>query len=167
MKPFPKLHLWLIIPFVVTLAGFNGYWTGFTEASFQWHLHGLSATSWYIILIVQPWIYQNKPIQVHRKVGMVGLLLAGIVVASALSVIKGNLSVEDGPIFPIRYSLLFIDILTVFGFYHFGNPFCFKRKEYPSPRQMDDFHCLLGIGPRNGPAVFSPAWDAVSTQRIL
>lgn len=116
MKPFPKLHLWLILPFVVTIAGFNYYWSGLTEASFQWHLHGLSATSWYIILIVQPWLYQNRPIQVHRKVGMIGLLLAGIVVASALSVIKGNLLAESGHIFPIRYSLSLIDILTVIGF---------------------------------------------------
>lgn len=116
MKSFPKLHLWLILPFVITLLGFNGYWSGFTEASFQWHLHGLSATSWYIILIIQPWLYHNRPIQVHRKVGMIGLLLAGIVVASALSVVKGNLLTVDGPLFPIRYSLSFIDILTVMGF---------------------------------------------------
>lgn len=116
MKPFPKLHLWLILPFVVTLAGFNGYWNGFAEASFQWHLHGLSATSWYILLIIQPWLYHNKPIQVHRKVGMVALLLAGIVVASALSMIKGTLNSVDGPLFPIRYSLSFIDILNVMGF---------------------------------------------------
>jgi len=43
-------------------------------------------------------------------------LLAGIVVASALSVVKGNLLTVDGPLFPIRYSLSFIDILTIMGF---------------------------------------------------
>lgn len=167
MKPFPKLHLWLIISLVVTLAGFNGYWTGFTEASFQWHLHGLSATSWYIILIVQPWIYQNKPIQVHRKVGMVGLLLAGIMVASALSVIKGNLSVEDGPIFPIRYSLSFIDILTVFGFTTSVILSVLNAKNTQVHARWMISTVFWVLAPRNGPAVFSPAWDAVSTQRIL
>lgn len=117
MNPFPKLHLWLILPFVLTLIGFSHYWTGFSEATFQWHLHGLSATAWYIILIAQPWIYHNRPIHVHRKVGMIGILLAGIVIASALSVIKGNLlQPEQSPLFEVRYSLSLLDFIFITGF---------------------------------------------------
>lgn len=117
MKPFPNLHYWLILPFLLTLIGFSHYWTGFSDATFQWHLHGLSATVWYIILIIQPWIYHNRPIHMHRKVGMMGIILAGFVTASALSVIKGNiLQPEQSPLFEVRYSLSLMDFIFVSGF---------------------------------------------------
>jgi hypothetical protein len=117
MKPFPKLHLWLLIPFGFTLLGFRSYWTGFSEAPLRWHLHGISATAWYIILIVQPWLYHHRPIQIHRKVGMLGLLLAGFVTASALGVIRGNLTQpEQSPLFEVRYSLSLLDFIFIAGF---------------------------------------------------
>lgn len=118
MKPFPKLHLWLILPFVVTLVGFQGYWMGFKTASFHWHLHGLSATFWYVCLIIQPWLYHNRPIQIHRKVGMFSLLVAGFVIASALNMIVVSLynMSEFSPLYSVRYSLALVDFISIFGF---------------------------------------------------
>lgn len=117
LKPFPKLHLWLIIPFLLTLLDFANYWTGFLEAPLQWHLHGISATAWYIILIIQPWLYHHRPIQIHRKVGMLGILLAGFLTASAIGVIKGNLlQPEQSPLFDVRYSLSLVDSIFITGF---------------------------------------------------
>lgn len=118
MKIFPKLHLWLILPFVITLIGFYGYWTGFKTAPFHWHLHGLSATLWYLCLIIQPWLYHNRPIQVHRKVGMFSLLVAGFVIASAINMILISLPNMNAfsPLFPVRYSLAFVDLISITGF---------------------------------------------------
>ncbi len=117
MKPFPRLHLWLLIPFVLTLLGFSHYWKGFSDAPFRWHLHGISATLWYILLIIQPWLYHNRPIQIHRKVGMIGIILAGLVAASALGVLRGNLTQpEQSPLFEVRYSLTLLDFIFVTGF---------------------------------------------------
>lgn len=117
MKPFPKLHLWLIIPFVLTLLGFGHYWTGFSEAPLRWHLHGISATAWYVALIIQPWLYHHRPIQVHRKLGMLGIILAGFVAASAIGVIRGNLTQPtESPLYEVRYSLSVLDFLFVAGF---------------------------------------------------
>jgi len=118
MKPFPKLHLWLILPFVITLIGFQGYWAGFNKSPFHWHLHGLSATLWYICLIIQPWLYHNRPIQIHRKVGMLSLLIAGFVITSALNMIVislPNMS-EFSPLYPVRYSLALVDLISITGF---------------------------------------------------
>ncbi len=118
MKPFPKLHLWLILPFVITLIGFQGYWMGFSEAPFYWHLHGLSATFWYISLIIQPWLYHNRPIQFHRKVGMISLILAGLVIASALNMIMVSLPLmsEFSPLYEVRFSLALVDYISITGF---------------------------------------------------
>tara|TARA_R110002072_G_scaffold140812_1_gene285432 strand:- start:123032 stop:123742 length:711 start_codon:yes stop_codon:yes gene_type:complete len=118
MKLFPKLHLWLILPFVITLIGFQGYWFSFKNAPLHWHLHGLSATFWYVCLIIQPWIYHNRPIQIHRKVGMLSLLIAGFLIASALNMILislPNMS-EFSPLYPVRYSLAFVDLISISGF---------------------------------------------------
>ena len=84
---------------------------------FHWHLHGISATAWYLILIAQPWIYQHRSIHLHRKVGMVGLVLAGFVTASGLNMVKGNLqATEASPLFDVRYSLSSLDCLFI-GFF--------------------------------------------------
>ena len=116
MKYYPNLHFWLLIPFAVTLAGFWRYWATFTEAPLHWHMHGLSATAWYLVLILQPWLYHNRPISVHRKVGTLSLLLAGFVVASAINVIKGNLLIPAGPLYAVRYSLSLLDLILISGF---------------------------------------------------
>jgi hypothetical protein len=118
MKPFPKLHLWFLLPFFVTLIGFQGYWLGFGESPFHWHLHGLSATIWYICLIIQPWLYHNRPIQIHRKVGMLSLLVAGFVIASSLNMIVVSLPLmsESSPLYSVRYSLALVDLISISGF---------------------------------------------------
>lgn len=118
MKIFPKLHFWLILPFVITLIGFQGYWKGFSEASFYWHLHALSAVLWYVFLILQPWLYHHHPIQFHRKFGMFALLIAGMVIASALNMIIVSLPImsEFSPLYEVRYSLAFVDLISISGF---------------------------------------------------
>ncbi|WP_296703940.1 hypothetical protein [Algoriphagus sp.] len=118
MKPFPKLHLWFLLPFFITLLGFQGYWLGFSTSPFHWHLHGLSATFWYICLIIQPWLYHNRPIQVHKKVGMLSLILAGFVIASSINMIVVSLhSMSDSsPLYSVRYSLALFDLTSICGF---------------------------------------------------
>jgi hypothetical protein len=112
---FPKAHLWLLIPFVMTVLGFYfSYWSKFGEVPFRHHGHGLTATLWYLLLIVQPWIYNNKSISTHRKVGFVGLFLAGGVVFSALQVIPYN--IVSGLTDYLKYGLSFYDFGALVGF---------------------------------------------------
>jgi len=112
---FPRAHLWLLIPFILTVAGFYlSYWSKFTQAPFRQHVHGLSATAWYILLILQPWVYHNRSISTHRKLGLVGLLLAGGVVFSALQVIPFQI-VSNLPTY-LRYGFSFADFCALGGF---------------------------------------------------
>lgn len=116
MKKFPKAHVWLLIPFVIAFSGFYfSYWSRFTEAPFHHHLHGLTATAWYILIIVQPFLYQKGKMKLHRELGIVGVFLAGGVVFSAMQVIPNNLTLETISE-SLRYSFVFVDFIFVFGF---------------------------------------------------
>lgn len=113
---FPKAHLWLLIPFVLTVAGFYlSYWSRFSEAPWRQHVHGLSATAWYILVILQPWLIHNKSIKYHKKLGIIGIFLAGAVVFSALQVIPHQVVNEFLPDV-LKYGFTFADLSALFGF---------------------------------------------------
>ncbi len=116
MKHFPRAHYWLLIPFFIAIAGFSfSYWSRFTEAPFQHHLHGLTATAWFILLLVQPYLYTKKNFDLHRNLGFIGIFLAGGVVFSAFQVVPNNIGSESLP--PVlQYGLTYIDFVAVFGF---------------------------------------------------
>jgi hypothetical protein len=123
MKKYQHLHWWMLLPFAIVFAGFiPNYWSRFTEAKFVWHVHGLSATLWFALLIVQPWLATTGKIRQHRRWGMVGILLAGIVAGSALVRIPSNL---EGAAVPgdfakapdsFLYGVSLLDLLGVLGF---------------------------------------------------
>lgn len=115
-KPYlPNAHFWLLIPFAITITGFYwSYWSQFTEVPFRHHAHGITATAWYVLLIIQPWLYNNKPISYHRKTGFAGLMLAGGVIFSALQVIPYNIVSDFPPV--LKYGLSFYDFGALLGF---------------------------------------------------
>jgi len=116
MKNYKNLHLWLLIPFVIVILGFlPSYWLVFTEAPWRHHLHGLSATLWFVLLVVQPYLVTRGHIRLHRLYGMFALLVAGGVALSGLNVIPYNLVNERLPE-TARYGLSFIDLVLVPGF---------------------------------------------------
>jgi uncharacterized membrane protein len=123
MQKYRHLHLWLLIPFTITLWGFfPSYWLKFPKASWLHHLHGLSATSWYLLVILQPYLATRGRLKLHRQLGLVGLLLAGLVVASGLAVIPGNIAAAklDGE-FPVApdaflYGISLVDLVSIIGF---------------------------------------------------
>ncbi len=116
MKKFQLAPLWLVVPFLIAFLGFYfSYWSRFEEASFQQHLHGLSATLWYVLILLQPYLYIKSRMNTHRILGILGVFLAGGVVFSALQIIPNNLTLENISE-NLRYSFVFADFIFVFGF---------------------------------------------------
>lgn len=113
---YPKAHFWLLIPFVLTMAGFYlSYWSRFSEAPWRQHMHGLSATVWYVLVVIQPWLIQNKPVKYHKKLGIIGVFLAGSVVFSAFQVMPFQV-VNDFLPDVLKYGFSFADICALTGF---------------------------------------------------
>ena len=90
---YKNFHLWMLIPFVISVLGFTySYFSKLSSATFHQHVHGISATLWYILVIVQPYLITRKQnISRHRTLGTIGLILAGIVAGSALTIIPKNI----------------------------------------------------------------------------
>jgi hypothetical protein len=123
VSTFRSAHLWLIIPFVIAILGFmRSYYLDFSNAIWHHHMHGLSATLWYILVIVQPYLVTRGKLREHRFYGMIGLILAGGVTFSALTIIPRNLqaaaTVEPNPFVDATffYGVTFLDLLTITGF---------------------------------------------------
>lgn len=91
---YKNFHLWMLIPFVISLLGFSySYYSKLSSATFHQHVHGISATLWYVLVIVQPYlITRKKNIRRHRSLGTIGLILAGIVAGSAFAIIPKNIN---------------------------------------------------------------------------
>lgn len=116
MDKYKNTHLWLLIPFIIVMLGFlPSYWLKLAEAPWRHHLHGITATLWFVLLILQPYLVTRGHIRQHRLYGMVALVLAGGVTLSALSVIPYNF-VNDRLPDTAKYGLSFIDIVLVPGF---------------------------------------------------
>ena len=127
MEQYKNVHKWLIIPLVIALIGFfPSYFSKFTSAKFGHHLHGLSATLWYVFVIYQPYLIAKKSFAKHRKYGLIGIFLAGMVVASGLAMIPGNISgamaqEASGEISAIAppfflYGVSLFDFVAIIGF---------------------------------------------------
>lgn len=118
MNKFPKVHIWMLLPLVIAVAGFYfSYWSKFSSVPFHQHLHGLTALAWYCLLVIQPWLIIKKNNKLHRNIGFIGLIIAGGLIFSALQIIPYNLTNERLELV-LRYGLSWGDFIFLIGFTH-------------------------------------------------
>ncbi len=82
----------MLISCVISVLGFSySYFSKLSSATFHQHIHGISATLWYVLVIIQPFlITRKKNNRLHISLGTIGIILAGIVAGSALAIIPKN-----------------------------------------------------------------------------
>lgn len=90
---YRTFHLWMLLPFAISILGFSySYYFNLANATFHQHVHGISATLWYVLVVVQPYLIARKrDVASHRALGAIGTLLAGLVAGSALTIIPLNI----------------------------------------------------------------------------
>lgn len=112
------------MPFLISILGFSySYYFNLANATFHQHVHGISATLWYVMVIVQLYLIVRKQnIQRHRTLGTIGIILAGIVAGSAFAIIPKNIddvgALDANGFFnpTFAYFAAFIDFVLVFMF---------------------------------------------------
>jgi hypothetical protein len=118
---YRNFHLWMLLPFAISLLGFSySYFSKLADATFHQHVHGLSATLWYVLVVVQPYlITRRQDVRRHRLLGAFATLLAGVVAGSALTIIPKNIddvaSLDPNGFFnpTFAYFAVIIDVVLV------------------------------------------------------
>lgn len=118
--------------FVAGLAGFSLVLWGFAPSYYlrSWlrstslpawlQLHGALMTSWFVLFFVQVSLVARNRVELHRRLGVAGAMLAGIILVvgtiTALRFLRANLNLPTGfgPPAPEFFGFLLFD-LYVFG----------------------------------------------------
>lgn len=88
--PFRYAHWWVLATFpVAALAFWPGYLSVLGSSPWSYHLHGLTASMWLILLAIQSWSIQNGHRQFHRTNGLVSFALFPLFLAGGATIFFG------------------------------------------------------------------------------
>ncbi len=107
---YPFASLYFILALVVIAIGFfPSYFGRLSTTDVAHHLHGITATLWILLLIIQPYLYHSGNLKWHRALGKVTYILVPLIFVSGLNMIYLMLvNMENYPPI-IPYQLAFID----------------------------------------------------------
>jgi len=92
MSKYKTLHLWMIIPMLFMQFGiYKDYWGDFSENAWSVHTHYWTGTTWYLYLIIQPYLATHGQLNKHRTNGIIGMFIAGGVCLTALSMMNRDI----------------------------------------------------------------------------
>jgi len=113
---YSNAYLWFALAFLVTVAGFYpSYFSRLGEMSVAHHFHGISATLWMLLLVVQPFLYKTRAMKWHRLLGRISIVLVVLIVIGGLLMVHMMLNNENYP--PgLPYQLSFIDFFVITQF---------------------------------------------------
>lgn len=116
-KYYTYAHLYLTLGLAVVLLGFSTtYFSKLGDFSLPYHVHGISATLWMILLIVQPYLFQKGRMKAHKIFGWTSLVLVPLIVI--FGIIMMRMMIQGQANYPpnLVYQLAFIDACTLSGF---------------------------------------------------
>jgi hypothetical protein len=88
--PFRYAHWWVLATFpVAALAFWPNYLSVLGDSPWSYHLHGLTASMWLVLLAIQSWSIQNGHRQFHRTNGLVSFALFPLFLAGGATIFVG------------------------------------------------------------------------------
>ena len=78
-------------------------------------IHGVLLTAWFVLAFVQPWLVTTHRTHVHRRLGIVGVMLAaGVVAASLVTAVHRTIAIIDEvPVQPLGENLILLIAFSV------------------------------------------------------
>lgn len=111
---YRNAYLYFILVALVTVFAFiPSYFTRLTKTDAGHHFHGITATLWLLLLIVQPLLYKKRLLTLHRQVGKISFLLVPLIVVGGLNMIHRMLVAKANYPPQLPYQLAFIDFFTL------------------------------------------------------
>ena len=86
--PYKRAWIGVIIMLLLSVAAFwRNYWGTFTTVPWQYHVHGLSATVWMLLLIAQSWSIHHDQRGLHKTAGLLIFALIPVFAAGGVLVV--------------------------------------------------------------------------------
>jgi uncharacterized membrane protein YozB (DUF420 family) len=87
--PYRYAH-WVIIGLIAAtlLAFWPGYFSQLGEAEIAWHIHGVTASLWMLLLLTQSWSIHAKHRAFHRMAGLAVFLLVPLFTVGGVAVVQ-------------------------------------------------------------------------------
>ncbi len=123
--PYRHAHWYILGLFpLIALAYWPGYLSTLPTASWQFHLHGLTAFAWLMLLAAQSWTIQHGDRDTHRLAGLGSLVLFPLFMAGGAALFFGMAAkMNAGSEFHVLFApqLAWLDTASVammVAFYH-------------------------------------------------
>jgi hypothetical protein len=120
-RPFyTRAWLYLLLVMVVIVAGFvPSFFTQLGNTDLWHHLHGITATAWLSLLVVQPFLYSRGRLNIHRRLGKLSYVLVPLLTIGGIKMIA--LMIQRRNEYPPleAYRLSFIDTVSLIFFIYF------------------------------------------------
>ena len=139
--PYRHAHWYLLSLFpLAALAFWPSYLSQFRTAPAEFHMHGITATLWLILLVAQSWTIHHDKRQLHRTVGTASLILFPLFLMGGAGIFFGMADrfVQGAP-FPLLYApkLAWFDFVAVGGMaYFYFEALRQRRKVHPHSGYM-------------------------------
>lgn len=118
---YRNAYLYFILAAIITVFAFlPSYFLRLEKTDSQHHVHGIIAMLWISMLIIQPLLYRNGLMRLHKQIGKLSFILVPIFIFSGLTMVRAMLLVKDNYPPQLPYQLAFIDFFTLIlflGFY--------------------------------------------------
>jgi hypothetical protein len=111
---YKNAYLYFILAILVTVVAFiPSYFTRLRETDTGHHFHGITATLWLLLFIVQPFLYRRGLMKWHRSIGKISFLLVPLIVAGGLNMVHSMMIAKASYPPQVPYQLAFIDFFTL------------------------------------------------------
>lgn len=118
----PYRHAWLFIVALIAATGFafwRSYFSILPTAPIGFHIHGITATLWLLLLLAQGWTPHHGRIALHRRLGLAVFVAVPLFAAGSMAVVwtMAKAKVGGSPFYALwGVPLSFIDLLALAAF---------------------------------------------------
>jgi hypothetical protein len=155
--PYRHAHWYLLALFPLAgLAFWQGYLSQLRTSSLEFHLHGITASLWLLLLAAQSWTIHHGSRGVHRTLGTASLLLFPLFMMGGAGIFFGMADrYVSGSPFHAMYAprLAWLDVVAVAGFGYFY---------YEALRQRRKVHAHSGYLLATSIALLPPIFGRLS-----
>jgi hypothetical protein len=117
-KPFyNNAWIYFLIGMLVIIAGFlPSFFLKLSTTDFWHHIHGMSATLWLSLLVIQPLLYKLGKMDVHRSLGKISYLVVPLLVIGGFKMIATMIQHRNEYPPLDAYRLGFLDTVSTIAF---------------------------------------------------